>query len=34
MSDGGDAPAKQRGAVAVMLKTIFAQKSKAEAVAQ
>ena len=28
------APAKQRGAVAAMLKTIFAQESKAEAVAQ
>ncbi len=28
------APARQRGAVAAMLKTIFAQKSKAEAVAQ
>ena len=34
MSDGGDAPAKQRGAVAAMLTTIFAQESKAEAVAQ
>jgi transposase-like protein len=28
------APAKQRTAVAAMLKTIFAQESKAEAVAQ
>ena len=28
------APAKQRGAVAAMLKTIFAQESKADAVAQ
>ena len=28
------APAKQRGAVAAMLKTIFAQESKAEAIAQ
>jgi transposase-like protein len=30
----GHAPAKQRGAVAAMLKTIFAQETKADAVAQ